>query len=422
MSISGIKIEEQQNKFSKYPQEMDEYFQKRQVIIKVLPDDFLPEIEKRVKNFIVTSATQYIDYIEKEIAFWEENDKKEKLKSFSNISALKNAKSHFVNAQNHYINQSTPNSYGENSLSQSVSAISSGTVSSKTRLAKFLLKHLDENDNFFRGLKNGLVKNRAQSITATVSDVEGINCALSFRKYIKEIGTFANADLECLDDAITTANESYSQLNENYNIAFHEQEGRIQDIIKQTNDRFSQLNNDAIQYFKDKEKRCIELENLYQEKLKLQAPAEYWSEVEKDYHKQGVNWMTASVIFTLVIIAALILTLALVPNLFSEDSHWIDVLKNSAIITVVTSIAVYILRLFVKMTMSSFHLSRDAKERNKLTYFYLSLIERKAVTDKERAIILNSLFSRADTGLLKGDSSPTMSGNVTELVEALTKK
>ena len=80
MSISGIKIEEQQNKFSKYPQEMDEYFQKRQVIIKVLPDDFLPEIEKRVKNFIVTSATQYIDYIENEIAFWEENDKKEEVK------------------------------------------------------------------------------------------------------------------------------------------------------------------------------------------------------------------------------------------------------------------------------------------------------------------------------------------------------
>ena len=79
------------------------------------------------------------------------------------------------------------------------------------------------------------------------------------------------------------------------------------------------------------------------------------------------------------------------------------------------------LRLFVKMTMSSFHLSRDAKERNNLTYFYLALIENKAVSKKERALILNSLFSRLDTGLLKGDSSPTMSGNVTELVENLNR-
>lgn len=116
------------------------------------------------------------------------------------------------------------------------------------------------------------------------------------------------------------------------------------------------------------------------------------------------------------------MVLKYLPNLFSKDSHWIEVFKNSAIITVMTSIAVYLLRLFVKMAVSSFHLSRDAKERNKLTYFYLALIEKKAVTEKERAIILNSLFSRADTGLLKGDSSPTMSGNVAELVDILSKK
>ena len=47
---------------------------------------------------------------------------------------------------------------------------------------------------------------------------------------------------------------------------------------------------------------------------------------------------------------------------------------------------------------------------------------KKAVTDKERALVINSLFSRADTGLLKGDSTPVMSQNVTELVEAFTKK
>jgi len=74
------------------------------------------------------------------------------------------------------------------------------------------------------------------------------------------------------------------------------------------------------------------------------------------------------------------------------------------------------------MALSSFHLARDASEREQLTYVYLALIEGKAITDKERAIILNALFSRADTGLLKGDSAPTMSTNVTGLVETLTKK
>lgn len=176
------------------------------------------------------------------------------------------------------------------------------------------------------------------------------------------------------------------------------------------------------EYFAEKEKRCSELETLYEEKLKLQAPAEYWKTMEEDYNKKGKTWMIISFIWTIVIIVALILTLALLPNLFSEDSHWIDVFKNSAIITVITSIAVYILRIFIKMTMSSFHLSRDAKERNKLTYFYLALIEKRAISDKERAIVLNSLFSRADTGLLKGESTPSMSANVSDLVNTLSSK
>ena len=67
-------------------------------------------------------------------------------------------------------------------------------------------------------------------------------------------------------------------------------------------------------------------------------------------------------------------------------------------------------------------MARDAKERNKLTYFYLALIEKNAVTEKERAIILNSLFSRSDTGLLKGESGPSMSANVTDLTQTLSTK
>jgi hypothetical protein len=36
------------------------------------------------------------------------------------------------------------------------------------------------------------------------------------------------------------------------------------------------------------------------------------------------------------------------------------------------------------------------------------------VTDNDRSIILQSLFSRADTGLLKEDSSPTMPTSIFE--------
>ena len=125
---------------------------------------------------------------------------------------------------------------------------------------------------------------------------------------------------------------------------------------------------------------------------------------------------------SLLIVAFLLSTIAFLPNLFPEDSHWFEVFRNSAILTVITSVLVYLVRYFMKIAMSSFHLARDAKERENLSHFYLALIEEGAVSDKERAIVLNALFSRSDSGLLKGDSAPTMSNTPSELLEILKSK
>ena len=120
--------------------------------------------------------------------------------------------------------------------------------------------------------------------------------------------------------------------------------------------------------------------------------------------KSYIKWSVAIGIISIILLSLLII---LVPEA-TQTSHWFDLVKNTAILTIITTILVYTLRIFVKMAMSSYHLARDAKEREQLTYFYLSLINEKAVTDSERELVITSLFSRSDTGLLKGDSSPEM--------------
>ena len=45
-------------------------------------------------------------------------------------------------------------------------------------------------------------------------------------------------------------------------------------------------------------------------------------------------------------------------------------------------------------------LRNSAEEREQLTYVYLSLIKDSAVDEKEKNLIMQSLFSRAETGLL----------------------
>jgi hypothetical protein len=87
------------------------------------------------------------------------------------------------------------------------------------------------------------------------------------------------------------------------------------------------------------------------------------------------------------------------------------------------SVGIFLINFFIKLAISAFHLSRDAYERLQLTHLYLALLNEEGITKEERTIVLQSLFSRADTGLLKGDSSPTIpdSGIVGLISKAMGK-
>lgn len=407
-------------KFTIYPQAADDFFQKNQIVISCLPKNIVTFGETKSYEVLVGSAKQYEEILNKEIDFWNENDPLNKFRDYTQINSLNTAKTNFDRAISYY---NTPGnvSSADSIMQQSINSISNGFISSKTRLAKTLLSHKDKSADFITGFMRGLASNGNVSVSTTADSLSGFIASMQYRALVKSFVAATKTDLIELENNISDANENYCRLNSNYTEAFHTQEERFAGLVAHTDKFMDDLNKSAEEYFSEKQKRCDELENLYEEKLKLQAPAQYWDQMEADYEKKGKHWLIGSVVVMVAIIVSLILVLALLPNLFSTDSHWIDVFKNSAIITVIMSIAVYVLRLCVRMSTSSYHLARDAKERSKLTYFYLALIEKKAITEKERAIVLNSLFSRADTGLLKGDSSPTMSGNITELVDSLKK-
>ena len=66
------------------------------------------------------------------------------------------------------------------------------------------------------------------------------------------------------------------------------------------------------------------------------------------------------------------------------------------------------MKVLSKMTFSSFHLMRDAQEREQLTYLYLALTHESEIDKSSRDIVLQSLFSRSETGLLVKENGPTM--------------
>lgn len=411
-----VLLEKQEDNFTRFPEIMQKFFLERNFTIDIYPNDISAEQETGATAFEVTSAEQYYDYLSAEIDFWIENDPEKKLEPIVRYSRFQSARKYFDNALSYV---SSPNSM-ESNLFQSISNMSGGALSFKTNLAQELLKYKDKTKSFFDGFKAGMLNDNVSfSVSVTPDSLRGFYYAMAYRNILDKYSAFAEESISEFKTKAEEATRNYSSLNENYTRSFLEQEKRLDSLTEQTNSHLIELDEKSVRQFEEANSRLDDMEKLYREKLRLEEPARYWETLDTDYKKKGTKWLIISGILALAIVAGLITILLLAPEVFSDENHWFDNLKNSAIITVVASVAIYMLRLTVKMGTSSYHLSRDAKERNNLSYFYLALIEKGAVSDKERALILNALFSRSDTGLLKGDAAPSMPTNVSDIIEIL---
>lgn len=166
-------------------------------------------------------------------------------------------------------------------------------------------------------------------------------------------------------------------------------------------------------------KRIAELEHTYQEKLRLAKPAEYWNKRAASLKKEGQKWLAWLGILTGIASVSLFVLLWQIPdgmllNLFDGDA---GAIKWAIVYVTYLSFIAFAIRTLAKVTFSSFHLARDAEEREQLTYVYLALMKEGGIDEKERGLIMQALFSRADTGLLKDDSSPTMPGIVDRFIQ-----
>ena len=184
------------------------------------------------------------------------------------------------------------------------------------------------------------------------------------------------------------------------------------ELILQFEDWFNSIQNiEWKNWYENKIDTLSRLEKTYESNLKLQKPARYWQIKSNKYFTQGNQ--AKKILVGLVVFSSLFLGLILViapdwifQNVFKGNQ--ISIVRWSIVFITLISLIVYAIRALTKYMFSSFHLARDAEERHTLTFFYLALSKDTNVNDEDRTLILQSLFSRTDTGLLKEDSSPTM--------------
>lgn len=161
------------------------------------------------------------------------------------------------------------------------------------------------------------------------------------------------------------------------------------------------------------------LESTYEEVLRLRKPAEYWNKAAKKYGIQGL-------ILSALIIVSVALGLIYFEGFFiawlqgQELGVKLNTIQGVVIFGTIVAVYAFLIRVLSRLTFSSFHLMRDAEEREQLTYLYLSLSEETNVDEEARSIVLQALFSRSETGLLNQEHGPAMPG-VSEAVRLATR-
>ena len=152
--------------------------------------------------------------------------------------------------------------------------------------------------------------------------------------------------------------------------------------------------------------KLADLEDLYANKLHLEAPVTYWSR-KADRHR---NFAAAfGVVF-------LLLASGLVFAMFKFDDNlqpFVDAAADKPIVAIVflgipVFVAVWVLRFVARLFLQNIALNNDGRERAAMTETFLALMkdEEAKMTEADRILILQALFRPSAVSHPSDDGAP----------------
>ena len=182
----------------------------------------------------------------------------------------------------------------------------------------------------------------------------------------------------------------------------------------------SSLKKDTYVWQKIKEEEINKLEKLYEVKLSLEAPEALWKQRAKEIKESARWWVALLIIVSLSLIVAGANLVQKLHEFPLDKALQLPYISTSFILVAVISFLLYIIRVLIKLILSSNHLAVEYQQKAALTRFYQALKKSGVEIDKdERLIIISSLFGRIDSGLVKADNSSDIEG---VLAAIMTKK
>lgn len=291
--------------------------------------------------------------------------------------------------------------------------------------AKFLVSVYQQQRDSFSGAYNYLANNVGPSFIRTRVDYYGVYLAqqfdsqdksklglrkpaeeASYKNFKHDFISYLSESKANLEEHIKSADENYESHITHIDTLKTEKESLINEWFEETKTNYSSFHTAA-------QTKKEELEATYNELLKLKAPAKYWGDRADKLKEEGKTFMGWLIALVALGSISLFLLLLLSPDdmltsIFSNNKA--AAIRWSIVFITFISFLFFGIRALTRAMFSSYHLARDAEEREQLTYLYLALSKEATVDKEDRHLVLQSLFSRSDSGLLKEDSSPTMPG------------
>ncbi len=153
-------------------------------------------------------------------------------------------------------------------------------------------------------------------------------------------------------------------------------------------------------------------EQLYREHMKLKAPVDYWTTKAGKHRGNAATYGIAIMIFAVAASAALGF------GLYELGQHMVNLASANrppAVLFVFASmgavgatIIFWVARVLVRLFLSEHHLAIDAEERATMALTYLALTADEKADEKERALVLASLFRPTADGIVKDDAAPDL--------------
>ncbi|WP_417505203.1 DUF6161 domain-containing protein [Marinomonas gallaica] len=220
-----------------------------------------------------------------------------------------------------------------------------------------------------------------------------------------------------LDSRIKTAiEEAESQKDTFIDKVNGEIELKLNDAGTQIQDQIDELRDKLSEETSSARDRITNFVEAYKSEMQLQAPVSYWEE-NKTFHRVRAKYFGMASLAISPLIFALITWIGW-EVLSSEKVLWGKV----GVVVFATSLAVWLIRILVRMYLSHNHLELSSQERIIMTKSYLALLsEGGASSPEERQLVLQSIFRPAATGIINDDAAPP---SVIELINRMpsTKK